>query len=177
MLGRLGTRIAVIEPSPMGLLRAAASRATGPARLAAVPAVLPRPEASHRHGGRRASAAVLARLRPRTRRGGRHRSWPPIRRSGCWGGTAGSACRSTRVFIHGRPDLKLTIDPESFRQRTGARLVRCAGPDHEPASAALGVALNNPLTEAAGHDLARGFKPAVPIRESSPGPSWSSRRR
>ena len=42
------------------------------------------------------------------------------------------------------------------------------GPDHEPASAALGIALNNPLTEAGGHDLARGFKPDVPIRDIFP---------
>ena len=167
MLGRLGTRIAVIEPAPVGLLRAARAPRTGTARLEAVPAVLPRREAGDRHGGRRAIS-----------RSSGTPSTCPGEEDGRDPGRlldtldAGAARRITvpidTVVIHGRPDLTLTIDHESFRQRTGARLVRCASPDYDLASAALGVALNNPLTEATGHDLARDFKPAVPIRDIFP---------
>ena len=35
------------------------------------------------------------------------------------------------VIVHGRPELTLTQDPEAFRQRTGARLIRCAEPDYD----------------------------------------------
>ena len=80
-----------------------------------------------------------------------------------------------RVFIHGRPDLRLTIDEGLFRSAR-APAVRCAGPDtDEPTSAALGVALKNPLTEA-GRTWPEASSPRSRSATSSPGPSWSSRR-
>ncbi len=32
------------------------------------------------------------------------------------------------VIVHGRPELEITREPEAFRQRTGARLIRCDQP-------------------------------------------------
>jgi hypothetical protein len=72
------------------------------------------------------------------------------------------------VIVHGRPELALIQDPEVFRQRTGARLIRCAKPDYDLAAAALGVALANPLADETGYDLARDLKPAISIREIFP---------
>jgi hypothetical protein len=72
------------------------------------------------------------------------------------------------VIVHGRPELALTQDPEAFRQRTGAQLIRCAKPDYDLAAAALGVALANPLADETGYDLARALKPAISIREIFP---------
>jgi hypothetical protein len=72
------------------------------------------------------------------------------------------------VIVHGRPELALTQDPEAFRQRTGARLFRCPEPDYGPAAVALGTALANPLADESRHDLARGRKPTISIREIFP---------
>ncbi len=72
------------------------------------------------------------------------------------------------VIVHGRPELELAIKPEKFRERTGARLLRCGEPGYEPGGAALGTALANPLTDTSGLNLAREFKPPVPIREIVP---------
>jgi hypothetical protein len=74
------------------------------------------------------------------------------------------------VIVHGRPDLQLGQDPDAFRQRTGARLIRSSEPNHDAAAVAFGVALANPLGDAKGHDLARTLKPPVAIREIFP---WS----
>lgn len=167
MLGRLGTRIAVIEPSPMGLLRAAAMGSPAPrsSRLClrfflgqkkalGMEVTGDQPLFWHAFDlvPGEEEASILAAYSTLWMLGRHSRISVPI----------------DSVFIHGRPELKLSIDPESFRQRTGARLVRCDGPDHDLASAALGVALNNPLTEAAGHNLARELRPTVPIREIFP---------
>ena len=167
LLGRLGTRIAVIEPSPMGLLRAAASGAPAPRssklclrfflgrkQAIGMEVVGDQPLFWHTFDllPGEEEASILAAHSTLWMLGRHSRISVPI----------------DRVFVHGRSDLKLTIDPQLFQQRTGARLVRCAGPDHDPASAALGIALNNPLTDAVGHDLAREFKPAVPIRDIFP---------
>ena len=167
MLGRLGTRIAVIEPSPMGLLRAAVIRSPAPRssriclrfflgqkQAIGMEVVRNQPLFWHTFDlvPGEEDASILAAYSTLWMLGRHSRISGPI----------------DRVFIHGRSDLKLNINPESFRQRTGAHLVRCAGPDHEPAAAALGIALNNPLTESAGHDLARDLKPVVPIRDIFP---------
>jgi hypothetical protein len=72
------------------------------------------------------------------------------------------------VIVHGRPEVALAQDPEVFRQRTGALLIRCAKPDYDPAAAALGLALANHLTDEQGHDLARALKPSIAIREIFP---------
>ncbi len=72
------------------------------------------------------------------------------------------------VIVHGRPELTIKQDPEVFRQRTGARLIRCARPDFDPAAAALGVALANCMADETGHNLARTLKPAVSFREIFP---------
>jgi hypothetical protein len=72
------------------------------------------------------------------------------------------------VIIHGRPELTIKQDPEVFRQRTSARLIRCARPDFDPAASALGVALVNCMAGDTGHNLARDYKPAVSFREIFP---------
>ncbi len=72
------------------------------------------------------------------------------------------------VIVHGRPDVNLGQDPEAFRQRTGAKLIRCREPDYGPAAVALGVALANPLADEPGHDLARAIKPPFSIRDIFP---------
>jgi hypothetical protein len=72
------------------------------------------------------------------------------------------------VIVHGRPELALTRDLEAFRQRTGARLIRCAEPDYGPAAVALGAALADHLADEPGHDLARTLKPDVSLREIFP---------
>lgn len=72
------------------------------------------------------------------------------------------------VVVHGRPELELAIKPEVFRERTGARLLRCGEPGYEPVGAAHGTALANLLTDTEGLNLARGFKPTVPIGEIFP---------
>ncbi len=72
------------------------------------------------------------------------------------------------VFIHGRPDLKLAIDHDAFHKRTGAQIVRTDSPDFDLPCAALGVALNNPLTDNHGPNLARELRAEVPIREIFP---------
>ncbi len=84
----------------------------------------------------------------------------------------GRSCRITvpidAVVVHGRPELELAIKPESFRERTGARLLRCGDPGYEPVGAALGTALVDHYTDTNGLNLAREFKPPVPIREIFP---------
>ena len=84
------------------------------------------------------------------------------------GRSAGISMPIDTVIVHGRPELDLGIKPDSFRQRTGARLIRQSAPDYEPAAAALGTALANPLTETAELNLARNFRPTVPIWEIFP---------
>ncbi len=46
--------------------------------------------------------------------------------------------------------------------------MRAGAPDYSLSAAALGVALNNPLAETGGHNLAREFRPEVPIHEIFP---------
>src|SRR5262249_18233742 len=77
------------------------------------------------------------------------------------------------VIIHGRPELALGQDAEEFRQRTGARLVRCAEPGYGIISAALGLAQANPFSLEPRHDLARSFKPAPMIRDIFPWPEFA----
>ena len=112
------------------------------------------------------------------RRTRRPRSWPPTRRSGCRGGTAGSSLPIDTVIVHGRPDLELTIKPEAFRERTGAACSAATGPDHEPAAAALGMALANPAApRPRGSTWPAASSPPSRSGRSSPGASWSSRGR
>src|SRR5262249_15870488 len=59
-------------------------------------------------------------------------------------------------------------EPEAFHQRTGARLIRCAEPNYELGTVALGVALANPLAEETGPDLVRHIKPAPSIHDIFP---------
>ncbi len=97
---------------------------------------------------------------------------------------AGAACRIgvpiDTVIVHGRPELELGIKPEVFRERTGARLLRCGEPGYEPVGAALGTALANPLTETNGAQpgarvQTAGANPGdLPLgRAGPPGGCWS----
>ena len=72
------------------------------------------------------------------------------------------------VIIHGRPELALAQQSEEFRERTGARLVRCEQPGYDLPAAALGLALANPQADPTGVDLARTLKPAVSIADVFP---------
>jgi hypothetical protein len=72
------------------------------------------------------------------------------------------------VIVHGRPELAVGQDSEAFRQRTGARLIRCAEPGYGILSAALGLALSDPLSDEPRHDLARDIKPPPLIRDVFP---------
>jgi hypothetical protein len=166
-LGNLGTRVALIEPAPAGLFRAGAARKRAPrasrvclrvflgqAQAIGVLATSAQPLFWHAFDlpAGDPTAAILATYSTLWMQARHSRITLPI----------------DTVVVHGRPELELTIAPEAFRERTGAALLRCDGPDHEPAAAALGTALANPLAEAVGPDLARGLKPAVPIREIFP---------
>jgi hypothetical protein len=168
-LNGLGTRVAMIEPAPAGLFRAGVFRKKAPrgsklcirfflGRTQAIGVLAADIQPLFWHTfdlpGDDTTAAILATYSMLWMQGRHHRINLPI----------------DTVIVHGRPDLKLALKPEEFRERTGAQLLRCDKPDYESASAALGTALANPLTEATGLDLARGLKPVVPIREIIP---WS----
>lgn len=72
------------------------------------------------------------------------------------------------VVVHGRPELRLSVDADEFRRRTGARLVRCHEPGYDAEAAALGLALADPLSEQPRIDLARDLKPTPTIRDIFP---------
>ena len=54
------------------------------------------------------------------------------------------------VVVHGRPELSLGENPEDFRQRTGARLIRCPEPGYGIITAALGLAHADPSRSSRG---------------------------
>ncbi|WP_165220487.1 hypothetical protein [Aquisphaera insulae] len=167
MFGQMGARLAILEPSPAGLMRAAAAVAPAPrGRQLTMRFLL---------GKRRAIGIAAVGVQPLFWHGfdlapGDETASVLAAHSTLWmlGRHSKIAAPVDRVYLHGRPDLELAIDPEKFRKRTGSRLLRLPGPDHDIASAAMGVALNNPLTEADGHNLAREFKPPVPIGDIFP---------
>jgi hypothetical protein len=167
MLDRLGTRVALIEPAPIGLFRAAsgcrraprnsrlilrcflgAQQAIGVLALGAQPLfwhifdLAPGEE----------TVAILAAYSTLWMMGRHSRITPAI----------------DTVIVHGRPEVVLTQDPQAFRQRTGATLIRCAEPDYDAGAAAWGGALANPLTDGPGLDLARTLKPAPAVRDIFP---------
>ena len=154
MMDRLETRVAVMEPAAMGLIRVAAHSAPpprgsklslrfflGPRYAIGMEVVGLQPLFWHAFdlcpGDE--TASILAAYSTLWMLGRHSRLSAPI----------------DTVFIHGRPELKLSIDPDAFHQRTGARLVRSSSPNYDLQSAALGVALSNPLIEAEGPNLAR----------------------
>ena len=169
----LGTRVGLAEPAPAALYRAGAFYRNARARLEAERAVLPRPAAGDRRAGRRRSAAVLAHLRPVP---GDETAAILAAYSTLW--MLGRHSRITlpidTVIVHGRPELALTQDPEAFRQRTGARLIRAPEPDYDSTAAALGVALANPLadetrTRPGAHAQAAGLHPRhLPLGRARP---------
>ena len=167
MLSRMGTRVAVIEPAAMGLLRAAAQGSPAPrgSKLSLRIFLGPKQAIGMEVAGSLplfwhafdlsqgdATASILAAYSTLWMLGRHSQLRAPI----------------DTVFIHGRPELNLAIDAADFQKRTGARLIRCATPDFDLASTALGVALNNPLAESDGPNLARELRPEIPIREIFP---------
>jgi hypothetical protein len=166
-LNGLGTRVAMIEPAPAGLFRAGVLHKKTPrgsklcirfflGRTQAIGVLAADMQPLFWHAfdlpTDDVTAAILATYSMLWMQGRHNRIILPI----------------DTVVLHGRPDLKLSLKPEEFHERTGAQLLRSDKPDYESASAALGTALANPLTEATGLDLARGLKPVVPIREIIP---------
>jgi hypothetical protein len=167
MLNRLGTRVALVEPMPGGLVRASsllrpAPRGArlilrcflGPSQAIGVLSFGARPLFWHIFdlpSGDEMSAILAA-------------------YSTLW--MLWRQCRITvpidTVIVHGRPELTLSPDAGAFRQRTGARLIRHSELGYEPASAALGMALARPLTDDTGLNLARSFKPAPTLRDIFP---------
>jgi hypothetical protein len=163
----LGTRVAMIEPAPAGLFRAGVFHKKTPrgsklcirfflGRTQAIGILAADMQPLFWHTfdlpADDVTAAILATYSMLWMQGRHNRISLPI----------------DTVIVQGRPDLKLSLKPEEFRERTGAQLIRFDKPDYESASAALGTALANPLTEATGLDLARGVKPVAPIREIIP---------
>ena len=167
MLNRLGARIAGVEPAPVGLFRAALLHARTPrgSKLSLRFFLGKKQAIGMAVGGAQPLFWHTFDLSP-----GEETSSILAAYSTLWmlGRHSQIAAPIDTVVVHGRPDLTLSINHESLRQRTGARLIRNPSPDYDLGSAALGVALNNRLTEATGHDLARDFKPTVPIREIFP---------
>jgi hypothetical protein len=136
-LSGLGARVAMIEPAPAGLFRAGAFRMKTPrgsklcirfflgrTQAIGVLAAGTQPLLWHMFElpGQDVTAPIMATYSTLWMQGRHGRISVPI----------------DTVIIHGRPELELEIKPESFRERTGARLLRCDGPDYEPAAAALG---------------------------------------
>jgi hypothetical protein len=72
------------------------------------------------------------------------------------------------VHLHGRPGLALSAQREAFRKQAGAEVFRSSGPGYDAASIARGIAMADPLLEDVGLDLARRYRPDVPIREIFP---------
>ncbi len=72
------------------------------------------------------------------------------------------------VVVHGRSELTLTQDAGVFRERTGARLIRCPEPSYDVGAAAMGVALTNAPYDVDGHDLAREITPAMTVSDVFP---------
>ena len=167
MMGRLGARVAVVEPAAMGLLRAAICSSPPPRsskpsmrfflgtrQSIGMEAAGSQPLFWHAFDLARGdeTASILAAYSTLWMLGRHSRLSTPI----------------DTVFIHGRPDLKLAIDHDAFHKRTGAQIVRTDSPDFDLPCAALGVALNNPLTDSHGPNLARELRAEVPIREIFP---------
>jgi len=72
------------------------------------------------------------------------------------------------VHLHGRPGLALSAQREAFEKQAGAEVFRSPGPGYDLASIARGIAMADPLLEDVGLDLARRYRPDVPIREIFP---------
>jgi hypothetical protein len=167
MLSELGARVGLVEPAPSALFRAGAFHARAPRgsllcvrfflgteRAIGVLAAGAQPLLWHAFALEpgQETAAVLAAYSTLWMLGRNSRIPLPI----------------DTVVVHGRPELMLVQDPEEFRQRTGARLIRCREAGYGPESAALGLALADPLSEEPRLDLARGLKPAPLIRDVFP---------
>ncbi len=167
MLEEIGTRVALIESAPAGLFRAGAYFKKAPrgsklcirfflgqTQAIGVLALGMQPVLWHAFDlpAEDLLAAVMATYSTLWMQGRHCRIHVPI----------------DTVVIHGRADLELAIKPEMFRERTGARLLRCGEPGYELVGAALGTALANHYTDTNGLNLAREFKPPVPFREIFP---------
>lgn len=167
LLAGLGARVAIVEPSPTALFRAGVARKAPPrGSKLCVRFFLGREQAIGllAAGGQpllwhtfnltsgNETAEILATYSTLWMQGRHTQISTPI----------------DTVMVHGRPDLELKIEPAEFQKRTGARMLRCAGPDFDLASIASGVAMGEPLAEQAGLDLARDLKPPVSIRDIFP---------
>lgn len=166
-LGQAGAQVASAEPSPSALLRLALRRRggsrgaklcmrffLGPSRALAVMSFGAYPlfwQVFDLPAGREEEAV----------RSAYSTLWLLWRRHGLKTAVA-------TVHLHGRPDLALSAQREAFQRQADAQVIRSPGPDYDLASIARGIALGDPLLEDVGLDLARKFRPAVPIREIFP---------
>ena len=167
MISDLGLRVGLIEPAAASLFRAGAFRARAPRG-----SMLWRGSSS----ARRRRSACWARARSRcsgTRfrvEEGQETNSILAAYSTLWmlGRNARISLPIDTVVVHGRPGLTLAQDPEEFRRRTGARLIRCDEPGYGPEAAALGLALADPLSDEPRIDLGRELKPSPTIRDVFP---------
>jgi hypothetical protein len=167
MVSGLGARVGLIQPTPAALFRAGASHARAPrgSKLCArfflgthqaigVLGAGEQPLFWHAFQLRQGQEAGVLMAAYST-------LWM-LRRNGRIGVPIDT------VIVHGRPELDLGQDPDEFRQKTGARLIRSAEPGYGMISAALGLALTDPLSDEPRHDLARDLKPAPLIGDVFP---------
>jgi hypothetical protein len=167
MMSRLGTCVELIEPAPSALYRAGVYHRKAPrgSKLCArfflgenqaigILAAAAQPLFWHTFDvpAGEGTAAILAAYSTLWMMGRHARITVPI----------------DTVIVHGRPDLTLTQQEDDFRQRTGARFIRCTEPNYDSAAVALGLALASPLTDDQGLDLARTLKPPVKLRDIFP---------
>ena len=95
----------------------------------------------------------------------KHQSWPLIQHSGCWAGTAESERRSTACSFTADLSLLFRSTRPIFGSELGLAWSDAPVPISNQPRRPLGAALNNPLTEAAGHDLARELRPCPDSRD------------
>lgn len=167
VLERLGVRIAVMEPAPMGLARAGAHWARVPRTSKLCLRFF--------LGKKQALAMAISQGHPLFWHGfdltpGEETRAVMAAYSTLW--MLGRHCKVgvpiDTIVVHGRRDLALDLEPESFRERTGARLIRAPEPQYDLRAMAFGIALNNPLTEPTSVDLGRSVRSPISIRDIFP---------
>lgn len=161
-----GTRVSRAEPSPCAFARLAATRARAPRGSELVARVI--------LGDSQGLAILVAGQNPLLWRsfelpvGGEAQAiLAALAALRMLARSSGIGLAIDTALIHGRPDLGPLIEPEEFKARTEAQLVRCDSPGMDIGSIALGCALGAMQTGSM-FDLARDMKPRAAIKEIFP---------